>query len=206
MRQLSIHPSNYPTYRPIRTSIARVPSCSTSHGHVCKLHVDAKLFFSAGPKVSDSDVAITTWGNHVWISFGASDRPWWATIEVQISKEWVDVDGWLVGGSRIEKSKKSKRTWLSRSDLQAKKWWRSTCLATWLNPIWLSRPFVGVEQSWWSLQRCDAGSRTLRPQNLVIACVYPNPHCHPDVDPCSCLPISSSAGWSSAVGSDTLRP
>ena len=28
------------------------------------------------------------------------------------------------------------------------------------------------------------GSRTLRPQNLVTSCVYPNSHCY-DVDPCS---------------------
>ena len=89
----------------------------------------------------------------------------------------------------------SKRMWLSRSDLQAKKMVAFHLLGSVTSPIWLSRPFVGVEQYWWSLQRCDAGSRTLRPQNLVIACVYPNSHCHPDVDVdlCSCLPMSSSA-------------
>ena len=37
------------------------------------------------------------------------------------------------------------------------------------SPIWHSRPFVGVEQYWWS---SAVGSRTSRPQDLVAACAH----------------------------------
>ena len=44
------------------------------------------------------------------------------------------------------------------------KWWR---LVARLGQIWRSLPFAGCEQQWWS---SAAGSGTLRPRNLVMAC------------------------------------
>ena len=59
MRQLSIHPSIHPAYQPIRTSSARIhhirPSCSITP----RFQALAKLPFSEGPNLGDSDVATT---------------------------------------------------------------------------------------------------------------------------------------------------
>ena len=55
-------------------------------------------------------------------------------------------------------------------------------LTTGLGHVRHSLPFIGVEQRWWSTVM--RGARTLRPQNLVTACAYPQISL-----PCGCRPM-----------------
>ena len=147
-----LYPSIHPAYWLISSSSACIPS----HLQAPICPQDLKLPFFMGPNPGDSNVATTMYECLVNTLSGVSDGSFWATTYVCMLKESVDVDGWPVAGSRIEKSKKieiSKRTWLSRSDLQAKKWWRSTYLVSGLALIWHSRP-LSVLSSTGGLQRC----------------------------------------------------
>ena len=157
MRQLSIHPSIHPAYRLIRTSSARIhhiQPCSAP-----RFQALAKLPLSEGPNLGDSDLATTMY--EIPCEYMLRCFRWVLLSDdiVCMSKEWVDVGGWPIGGFRIKMSKNRKNR---AAIYKQKKWWRSTCLASWLSQIWHSRPL----SCWAALVVVCSGEPNIAPAGL----------------------------------------